>query len=341
MAKRRKSRASNAPFSYVFTSKFQPWRNGDTTKADPFFILILNNIALEQPFGSNRFGADMSRTADKDLFVETAEYINKNLFGEMTGQAEKLLASSPHRKKIKLWSMFLSGLPVDGTTSLVAEHQVEMSSAIKPRRQAVVSMLARLGINPDIVFLVSKSSNRRAWAIPTTDDDARGGIAVTYDGKRIYHRFYHEIPGMVAINVASNNTMTAAHEFGHAFSSYSNGHVVDLYSDDFRPDRVLRSARKVRWPIPGNFPFNWKKKDRPIPKKFATYNGKTYLSDKTRNSLGYEPEWTSYHSELVNAREPALMDKYHFPEASDPMACLHDKMTKAYIMDRIAAKVSR
>ena len=33
------------------------------------------------------------------------------------------------------------------------------------------------------------------------------------------------------------------------------------------------------------------------------------------------------------------MDDYH--NTTEPMSCLHDKLTKAYIMDKIAAKVSR
>jgi hypothetical protein len=113
--------------------------------------------------------------------------------------------------------------------------------------------------------------------------------------------------------------------------------MVDLSSDD-----SILAKRKRRWPIPGNFPFN-RKNGRPIPKKFAKYTGRVYLSGQNRfDSLGYEDTGlkTSYHSELPGSTdEPALMDDYNL--TTQPELCLHDKITKAYVMDRIAAKASR
>jgi hypothetical protein len=323
MAKRRKPKSSSAAVSNRFSSEVIRWREGDTSKADPVFILILNNIAFEEPLGSNNFIPDMwsGSTANRALFETSAEYVNKNLFGEVSGQAEKLLADSPHAQKIKLWSMYVWGLPINSASSLVGEHPVRGSDALLPRRDAVVAMLAYLGLNPDIVFLVTDSSYTRAWSIATTDDDSRGGVAATYDGATIYHRFYHKIPGMSAINTRSS-TMTAAHELGHAFSSFTNGHIADLYVDGG-----------------GCVGFN-RKYGRPIPNDFAGYQAATYVSDPTRAANGgYESGWTSYHPEPTDPSEPALMDDYHYTTL--PMLCLHDKITKAYILDRIAAKVSR
>ena len=328
MTKRRKSSKPKSPkasYSASYSSDVIRWKNGDTTKADPFFILVINNIALERPFGSNSFVADMSTgsNANRALFAKTAEYIKKNLFGEMPGQAEKLLADSPHSAKIKLWSVYVWGLPANGTASLVGEHRIKGTNLLKPRRNAVVSMLAYLGLSPDIVFVVSDSQLFwRASAIPTTDDDTRAGIAATYDGGTMFHRFHSKFPGIVAINTSAD-TMTAAHEFGHAFSSFTNGHVSDLYVD---ADEYVGPQ------------FN-RKVGRPIPNNFATYQGRAYASDKKRDGLGYEPGWTAFHSELVDPTQPAIMDDYN--NTTKPMSCLHDKMTKAYIMDRIAAKVSR
>ena len=112
--------------------------------------------------------------------------------------------------------------------------------------------------------------------------------------------------------------MDAAHEFGHAFSSYTNGFLTDLYQD-------------------GDAQFN-RKVGRPIPDLFAEYNGVNYLSDKQRNSLGYDPNCpTTYHPELADPAFPALMDNYH----EGVMSSRHDKLTKAYILDKVAAKVSR
>jgi hypothetical protein len=322
MAKRR--RPSTALFPKRFNSEITRWRDGDTTKPDPLFILVINNSALERPFDSNNFIPDMRTSADQDRFNRAAEYINKNLFGELPRQVEKLLADSPHGSKIKLWSMYIEGLKPDSSTSLVGEFGPAIDRWLKPRRGAVVEMLANIGMNPDVVFVVSKSSDTTvASALGATDDDERGGIPAAFDGRPITHRFYHKIPGMVAIH-ATPDDMTPAHEFGHAFSSYSNGFVTDLYRDE---DKYCH----------GTIVLN-RKVGRPIPDNFAEYQGITYLSDKTRNSLGYGKEVaTSYHSELVDPRRPALMDDYR----ERPMKALHDKMTKAYIMDRITAKVSR
>ena len=205
-------------------------------EANPSFILVINNIALERPFGSGNLVSDMSTgsTADRAGFANAAEYIKKNLFGELNGQAEKLLAIA-HSSKIKFLSMYVWDFPVNSASSLVGEFGLHLSDAIKPRRDGVVSMLTHVGLSPDIVFIVTKSPYDRATSIPTTDDDKRGGIPATYDGKKITHRYYNKIPGMVAINVV-NDTMTPAHEFGHAFSSFTNGHIV-------RP-----LCRQRRWP---------------------------------------------------------------------------------------------
>jgi hypothetical protein len=319
MAKRGQS--SKAKIPSRFSADIIRWKAGDRAKLDPFFILVLNNIALEKPLGSKKFVADMGSGSanERKLFTEAAEYIKKNLFGELPGQKEKLLAASPHRDKIKFWSMYVSGIePNNGAASLVGEDSALFSNYVIPRRDAVVVMMTHLGINPDIVFLVTKSmTHNLAHAWGTTDDDLRGGISTTYDSTVMIHRFYHKIPGTVAIHV-NNSKMTAAHEFGHAFSSYTNGFITDLYHD-------------------GPPQFN-RKVGRPIPDFFAEYNNTNYLSDKQRNSLGYGSECpATYHPELADPKQPALMDNYH----EGVMSSQHDKITKAYILDRIAAKVSR
>jgi hypothetical protein len=324
--KRGKSKGSGASSSNSYSSEVVRWKDGDTTKSDPFFILVLNNIAFEQPLDSNNFVADMSTgsTADRALFQNTAQYVKESLFGE-GGRDEKLLADSPHAEKIRIWSMYVWGLPINGTNSFAGESIISGSGYLLPRRDAVKAMLAYLGLNPDIVFLVSNSSSvKYAHSLATTDDDTRGGIAATYDGQTIYHQYYHIYPGMSAINTSStSNAMTAAHEFGHSFSSYTNGHIADLYHDRSLPD----------------FQFN-RKDGRPIPNDFAVYQGTTYLSDQTRGALGgYPAGWNSYHPQPTNAAQPALMDNYI--NASLSKKCRHDKITKAYILDRIAAKVSR
>lgn len=114
--------------------------------------------------------------------------------------------------------------------------------------------------------------------------------------------------------------MTPAHEFGHAFSSYTNGFVTDLYVD-------------------GDVQFN-RKVGRPVPDAFANYNGANYASDKARDSLGYPANWTSYHSELADPASPALMDNFWYAKGG-PLNSRHDRLTRNYLVDRILAKVSR
>jgi hypothetical protein len=267
--------------------------------------------------------------AQKRLFTETAEYIKKNLFGELPGQAEQLLADSPYRDKIKFWSMYISGVTPNGASSLVADDKELFSPYVLPRRDAVVAMMTSLHMNPDVVFMVTQSKNRylsHSWG--TTDDDSRPGVATTYDGSPLIHRYYHETPGTVAfhVNNAVNRNMTAAHEFGHAFSSYTNGFIADLYHDSDGPH------------APPSAHFN-RKVGRPIPNSFAGYDGTTYRSDKNRKALGgYGSDCpATYHPELVDPNNPALMDKFQ----EGGMSSRHDKITKAYVMDRVSAKVSR
>ncbi len=306
-----------------FSSEVIKWQDGDKAKANPVFIVALNNIALERPGGSGNFVPDLvgfgGQSADKIKFTDSAEFIFRSIFGKPSKQAERLLMDSPHASKIRFWSIYVWGLAPNASTSLVEERDLEGSAIISPRRGAIPTYLQYIGIDPDIVFVVSNSpTHTRASAYGTTDDDARGGVPFTYDGSALVHRYFHRIPGMAAIHTTAY-ALTAAHEFGHAFSSYTNGFITDLYVD-------------------GAAAFN-RKVGRPIPTSFANYSGQIYKSDPTRDGLNYPAGWQSYHSELVDPTRPALMDNYWLTQ--DPMQCKHDLLTKKYILDRVAAKVSR
>lgn len=117
----------------------------------------------------------------------------------------------------------------------------------------------------------------------------------------------------------TSDALTAAHEFGHAFSSYTNGFITDLYVD-------------------GGTEFN-RKTGRPIPNVFATYKSVAYASDKTRDGLGYPEDWISYHPGLVDPAQPALMDNFYY--STGYVTSKHDRITKRYTLDRIEAKVFR
>src|SRR5205085_2862773 len=170
-------------------------------------------------------------------------------------------------------------------------------------RAAFAPFLAGHGIDADVAYAVSaSSSHNRASAWFTTDDDAQAGLPFTLDGNQLFHRFYNNIPGTVAIHVTADS-LTAVHEFGHAISSYSNGKILDLYVDS---------------PIGLN-----NKTGRPIPPDFGRYQRALFASDVTRDGLGYDAGWLSYHCELIDAGSPAVMDNYWL-SAKGPQACLHD-----------------
>ena len=305
-----------------FRSETIIWRPGDPTRKDAFFILVINNPALERPWNSGNFVPDMvggAGSADRNLFTASARNFIDNLFGNTPGQAEKLLSDSPHVNKIKVASMYVWGLAPGNATALIGEEDFTGTDIVVPRRDVVPAMLRSLNVNPDIVFIVSNSpTHMRASAYGTTDNDARGGDPFTYDGQRLFHRYFHTIPGMAGMHTTSD-ALTAAHEFGHAFSSYTNGFVTDLYVD-------------------GSADFN-RKTGRPIPNVFATYKGVAYASDKTRDGLGYPEDWISYHPGLVDPSQPALMDNYYFSDGY--VTSKHDRITKRYTLDRIEAKVFR
>ena len=305
-----------------FSSETINWRPGDPTRKDAFFILILNNPALQRPLGYPNYVPDLvggPASHDRNLFTTQARYIVDNLFGKSPGQLEKLLNDSPYASKIKVSSMYVWGLVPSDATALIGEEDYSGTGIIVPRRDQVPPMLRYLGVNPDIVFIVSNSpTHARASAYGTTDDDARAGDPFTYDASRMYHRYFHIVPGMAAMHTTSA-ALTAAHEFGHAFSSYTNGFITDLYVDS----------------APA---FNCKV-GRPVPNTFATYKGVAYPSDKVRDSLGYPEDWLSYHPGLVDAARPALMDNFFYSE--NGITSRHDRITKRYTLDRVEAKVFR
>ena len=308
-----------------FSSETIRWQAGDTSKADPFFILVLNNIAIERPLNSGAFVPDMNGfgggSTDRSLFTDCAEYLYRSVFGKLPGQADKMLGRSPHAAKVKFHSMYVWGLVANGATALASEEMDSGTGIARPRRDAVPRMLAYLGVNPDLVFIVTNSpTHQRASAYPASDHLSGGSHVTDYDGQQFMHYFRHAIPGMATIHATGHSLMTGAHEFGHAFSSYPAAYITDLYAD-------------------GPAAFN-RKTGRPIPPIFATYAGVQYKTDQVRPPVGYPATWTSYHCELEDVSNPALMDNYHYGTPG-PLACKNDKITTAFMLDRLAAKVAR
>jgi hypothetical protein len=291
---------------------------GDTSKTNPFTIGIIANPALEAPYQSGQFMADPI-TANQASFDASASYIQNVLFGALANQREVFLADPGIAPKVRLFSIFVAGLPIQGSNSLVGQDSV--SELLIARRNAFRPFLKGFGLDADVVYAVSASATHtRASAWFTSDDDAQPGVNFTLDGAAFTHRYYSLIPGTVAMHVTASS-MTALHEFGHALSSYSNGMVVDLYVDS-NPALNCKSGR-------------------PIPPQFADYNGTAYNSDPTRDTLGYPKGWQSYHCELNDPGFPALMDDYWLAPDHVPEHSQHDKITRQFLTDRVRAKLQR
>jgi len=291
-------------------------RPGDTGKPDPFTVCIVANPALEAPIRTGQFMPDPI-LLDPPAFEAAVSYIHDSLFGLLPGQGEALFAEPDIEPRVRIVSLFDSDLPLQDANSLVGNDSV--SNQLIARRTVARPFLQRFGIAADIVYCVSKSATHdRATAWFTSDDDTAGGVPFTLDGVLLHHRFFSLIPGTIAIP-ASASSLTALHEFQHALSSYSNGKIVDLYVD--------------------SEPAANCKRDRPIPVQFGTYNGTPLASDPTRNGLGYDAGWTSYHCALLKPSAPAVMDNYW--RAAVPNSCENDDITRRFLLDRLRAKISR
>ena len=77
----------------------------------------------------------------------------------------------------------------------------------------------------------------------------------------------------------------------------------------------------------------------PVPANFANYNGSNFASDAGRDALGYPATWMSYHPELLDNTRPNLMDNYKL--AANPQQCRLDRLTYAWLSDRLGAKLRR
>jgi hypothetical protein len=291
-------------------------RPGDTSKEDPFTICIIANPALEAPRNTGQFMPDPI-SIDQTAFDQTVDYIHSCLFGKLPGQVEAPLADPAIEPKVRVISIFAPGLQAEDKNALIANDSV--SNQLIARRTAFSPFLARFGFQADVAYAVSQSTTHsRATAWFTSDDDARGGVPFTLDGAHLVHRFFHLVPGTIAIHTTATS-LTALHEFQHALSSYSNGSIIDLYVD---------SSPGVNC-----------KRGRPIPPNFANYNGTLFSSDPVRDGLGYGLGWLSYHCALIDPGLPAVMDNYFLGSTRD--ACQNDEITRRFILDRLNAKLNR
>jgi hypothetical protein len=275
---------------------------------------------LERPWRSGRFVVDPI-LADAAGFTAAVQYVESALFGTLPGEAEQLLSEPTIEPGVRLVAIWFTGAgedPLD-PMSFVAEDTV--SNQLVARRAAIDAWMRSQSLYADVVMAISESpTHTRATSWFTTDDDSRGGVAFTLDGRTLVHRHYFSIPGTSALHTTSSS-LTALHEFQHAVSSYSNGAVTDLYVDSPPALNIKRG--------------------RPIPALFATYAGAGYATDPSRDSLGYPAGWQSYHGELIDPNTPAVMDNYWQAPGGRPELCQNDRITRAFILDRISAKMGK
>lgn len=301
-------------------------RAGDARKVNPFTICIVANRLLEAPLGSGTFMADPI-LANQAGFDACADYIVSCLYGSLPKQAEGILndpAIGPH---VRIVSIFDDSPDFqDGDADSLIGQDSGSFILVARRTQIKDYLRAKFGYVVDIAYAVSGSnSHQRASAWFTTDDPENTGVRFTLDGRNFTHCYNSLILGTIAIHYTASS-LTAAHEFGHALSSYQNGMIVDLYVDS----------------NPG---VNCKRK-RPIPAKFGTYTAVAHASDMTRGHLTYPAGWQSFHCERNGSAPgsdlPAIMDDYyHVPAGFEPVQCQHDRITLSFLKDRLAAKIAR
>ncbi len=289
-------------------------------KPRPYTIVFVANPGIER-----RGGAGFVRDPilnNRPPYHDVVGHCFRNLFGV----AEDLLTRGNFDARLRIVSVVDPTRPADAANSLAAEYDVD---GMMTRRAVLAPFLNTFGLVADIVFVIYGSSTRpRASAWATSDDPTLASTTFDYDGVSRRHGHYPRVPGSAAIPFyVSRGGMTVIHEYAHAASGFDNGFVFDLYHDGN-----------------GGYTFLINKKFRaragdPVPSAFATYNRTSFASDPTRDALGYEPGWRSYHSELMDAVRPNLMDD--FTKSSNQQLCKLDRLTYAWLCDRLDAKLNR
>jgi hypothetical protein len=288
-------------------------------KADPYTIAFVANPGIEAETGGT-VSADPVLTNRAGYHAALSQCLRNFLT-----VTEDLLRRSDRDRGIRIVSIFDETRTAVTATSLA--HEVA-PNIMETRRDRLKSFLAGYGVTADVVFVLHGSTTHdRASAWFTTDDAARAGVSVTFDGTTRTHGRFASIPGSAAVPISFDTTgLTPLHEFGHAASDFGNGMVIDLYVDGTRTGFVVNKKMRAL-------------ATDAIPTNFATYAGTTVTSDQARDGVGYPSTWTSYHPQLIDATRPNLMDNYWL--AAQPQQCRLDNLTNNFMNDRLSAKLGR
>ena len=288
-------------------------------KTEPYTIVFVANPAIEaETGGSVRADPVLSDRAGYHDAVASCLFI-------LLCVTEDVVRQSSWDREIRLVSVFDETRTAAMATALAHELPPNL---METRRDRLNPFLASYRLRPDIVFVVHGSTTHdRASAWYSTDNPTRPNTSYTYDGVNRVHGHYASVPGSIAIPTSFDTSgLTPIHEFGHGSSDFDNGRVFDLYVDG----------------LSGGFDVNKKARARAtdaIPTGFASYNGTNYQSDQTRDGIGYPSTWTSYHPALLDSTRPNMMDNYWL--AANPQNCRLDRLTYAWLSDRLRAKIFR
>jgi hypothetical protein len=307
---------------------FRTIQTGDTTKPNPYTILIVSNPAFykKRALTSQKIHRDPIND-DEGKFNASVDYIYANLFASDPRQHERLLAEPSIKNKIRVVSVWTNDLPTDDADTLIEiKGQFVGRRAILPNFITKLnSRFPKLHVDPDVVFAITGASNgdelqpTGMWAL---DDESRGGVPFTFDGNSYLHCYYSKEPGIVAFHADDRDLLTPLHEFSHAASGTPNGFVADLYNDNDNDLTTLIINKKI-----GDTYI------KSPPKLFATYNGILYYSDPYRDDEARD----TIHPEPIDSSHRVLMDNY----TGDPLNSQHDKLTRQFLLDRITVKVNR
>ena len=292
----------------------------------PYTIAILANPAIKaknrQTFRPDPLMTDRPRfQAGVGIVLRALLTIKEDLLRQFETQIRFVTLFAP------------SANPVN-KNALVADADIAEEDFLEPRLDKLVPYLDQQSVSADVVFLLSGEDGAHAVGRPTNDDLAQT-TGLEYDGVRRPQGHGTAVPGCVVLplNIIEEEfDPTVLHEFCHAAASADQGRVIDLYNDEEDGSGELFINKR------------WRKKgaagDIPaIPGGFVTALGTDFRSDKKRNGVGYDTTWTSYHPETKEKKRLSLMDDYTFP--GNGTKCRLDKLTSAWLTERLRAKLNR
>lgn len=312
-------------------------RSGDDKKY-PFTVVVVNNILLETREDSREFYSDPLKHEE---FLRGAQKIEDALWGNLEGQSESAFIDEQLAAKARLLRVEIERpitKPRNGPAWSFITHQ-SGSTMLVPRSVQISEFVKnRLKIVADVVFILTGSrQSQRPSAKPGVGDRHKPynifSIEISSLSRQYRHCHWPVHPGTVAFHFA-DRAFTAVHEFTHAVSTYNANHENDAYDrDGIITDLYVDNQYGINKRFPRSMP--------PI-KYFAHYikDKRKTLHRIDRKSLTHPPDWDSYHCAKAEKRLPAIMDNYLYA-SQDMHKCRHDTITRQFVLDRVAARMSR